>query len=481
MFTAIPLSCLIAALPTLGAGGAPELGPGAVFTFPDAANVVTGTCDEPGAGQCAIIEDETPLRAYARCFVPLGRAAASILQYHEFTVPESGVTGAGSGSVLDAMVAGSVRVHGFLFTLGGASANAAVDLQLCDVTGDPEKPLLVWSRPVTAYGSNSTAGITIGASVNVEVQGGFPYVGASGGGGIGAEIGIEPDIQIIRDQIPFGFDLKLKRGRSYRLQLALSVSTHNRVLGGTSIASFYSSDAGGPVVPNVLNPNEGTQPGTENTVLSLLTKPRGGKPAVFRGRVGNYGLAKRDADMTCGTVLGATRNLWEQGLLDPWNRLHSDEESVQQRSDKYLAHVFGGSPGAPMTMSRLVDSDFMRVQNDDETETIDLPGVELTGLTVTVGNDDAELQQRVANRSLEENLKSGTTLASFCLPVAFGGELENVLALVDRHIQQFAAAGLDLNNAPFFQGLAHTAFQNGNYRTAYTRTRQAYQLLTRDP
>jgi hypothetical protein len=225
---------------------------------------------------------------------------------------------------------------------------------MLDVTDDPATPLLVWSGPVTSYSSNTLNGFTVGSELGVGLEGGFPYIGGEAEGGIGAEVSIMPDIQVIHDQLDFGFDLMLQRGHTYRLQLAVSVSAHNRVHGGSSIASFFSPDAGGPVVPNVLNVTEGTQLGTENTAFSLLTKSQGGKPAIFRGRVGNYGLTKGDADLECGSVLGFSRTIWEQGLNDPFNKLSSSEADSQQRSDKFLARISGTSSGTAITPSILV-------------------------------------------------------------------------------------------------------------------------------
>jgi hypothetical protein len=234
-------------------------------------------------------------------------------------------------------------------------------------------------------------------------------------------------------------------------------------------------------MPDLFNPDEGTQMGTENTWLSLLTKSSPGRNPIFRGRVGNYGIAKQEADMVCGSFLGLPINLFEQGLTNPYNQLHGSEAGVQQRSDKFLSRIFGTSSGSPLSISTLVQSDFMRLSTETENDSVDLPGVELTGLTLTVREDAGERLQRAANRAFEQNLKNGTNLASAFLPAQFGGELENVLALVDRLIEQFTAAGIELNNAPYFQALARTELANGHYRTAYTRTRQAYQLLTRDP
>jgi hypothetical protein len=231
-----------------------------------------------------------------------------------------------------------------------------------------------------------------------------------------------------------------------------------------------------------MNPHPGSKPGTEVSWLSLLTEPtRAGRPPVFQGRVGNFGLPKRQADLRVGTILGAVRNIWEQGLLDPFNKLHSGEAEVIQSSDKALANVFGTPMGSPVELGTLVGSSFMRVENDEENEEIDLPGVEVSGLVLTLQSDLVELQLRVRNRQLEVGLAGATPSASAFLPSAEGGELEGVLELVDSLIARFAAAGLPLNNAPFFQNLAHAEYAQGNFRLAYFRARKAYGLLVKEP
>ncbi|MBL8863688.1 MAG: hypothetical protein JNK02_16985 [Planctomycetes bacterium] len=471
---------LLAGWSPAATGGATSLEPGSVFRFDTTPQAVVGACDGAALGFCNVIQDQTPLRAYAYGVVSAAQAAASVAQHHEFSISAPALVGSRANGVLHAQIAGSVRVRGYLFTMGGATATAGVVLQLLDVTDGADEATLVWSGAISDYRAETRPSFAVGAAASVKVEGGFPYIGAAGGGEVGLEIGISPDLQLIRDAIDFGFPVLVQRGRSYRLQLALDVATHNRILAATSIACFYSSADGAPAVPNTYNPRSSPKKGSENSWLSILTAPSGGKAALFGGRVGNFGLPKGVADLTCGSVLGITRTIWEQGLTNPYNALSSSEENVTQRSDRYLAHLFGLSPGQSVGPVTLADSSFMRVAQDDEEEVLDLPGVHLDALVLTLAEDPAEDVRRAANRAIERQLQSGGALVSSCLPRARGGDLEDVLDLVDRLILDAVAAGLPVNNAALLQALARTEFGNQNYRLAYTRTRAAYLQLTRD-
>lgn len=458
----------------------PVLEPGTVHAFDPAPDLVTGSCEPPFLGSCDVVDGEAPLRAYAYGVVSRASASASVAEHHEFAIQAPTASGSPPNAVVPAQLAGRVRIRGFLFTMGGATATAAVSLRLVDLTGGLGDPRTVWSGPVADYRAETRPSFAVGAGVGVSVEGGFPYIGASGEGEIGLEMGISPDLQMIRDEIEFAFPVLLRRGGTYRLQLVLDVETRNRLLAATSIASFYPADLGGPAVPNVYNARGGSRAGTQNSWLSILTLPSGGKDAVFGGRTGNFGLPKGAADTTCGSVLGLSRNIWEQGLVNPFNQLDAGEAANEQRSDRFLSHLFGVAPGQAIGPQTLADSSFMRVGQDDEEEVIDLAGVELERLVLTLGEDPAETERRAANRAFERQLATGSPLVSSCLPRARGGDLEDILDLVDRLLSESTAAGLPVNNAAQLQSLARAEFAHGNYRQAYARTRSAYLQLTRD-
>ena len=97
-----------------------------------------------------------------------------------------------------------------------------------------------------------------------------------------------PMVQLILDDVSFGFSALLQRGHVYRVKLELATSVSNRVLGGTGIASFFPAGLGGPVMPNPFDPTpSAVTKGAENTWLSLL--------GDMAGSIPNLSITKGDA------------------------------------------------------------------------------------------------------------------------------------------------------------------------------------------
>lgn len=133
-------------------GVLPEIEPGSFHEFSTTPSAVVGSCVDPFLGSCNLIEGETPLRAYAYGIVSGARAGATVMQHHEFTIPSPAASGSPPNTVLLAQIAGSVRVRGYLFTMGGATATAGVALELLDITDGADAATIVWSG-----GSRTTA------------------------------------------------------------------------------------------------------------------------------------------------------------------------------------------------------------------------------------------------------------------------------------------------------------------------------------
>jgi hypothetical protein len=339
----LAVPCPVAAQGVLGAPStadraefaAPSVAPGDTSVFPVIPDLVDGSVDSNLSGFSSDSPGETPLKAFSFGIAPLARASSKVFQYHEFVVPESLVIGTDAGNVLVAGVSGSVEVRGFLFAMGGASAAAGVNLKLLDVTDDPFAPVLVWSRKLASYRQDNFFSGSVGGVALVGGEGGFPYVGVSVDGGLNLSMSISPKLQLVRDSVAFGADLLLRRGRTYRLQVELSTSTQNRVLAATAIASFSSTADGAPVCPNESDPDpDPSSPGAQNSWLSLLTDSNSN--SSMKGSISSVQLPKSDADSKIGSVLMLDRNVWEQGLLNPFNKLAGNEMGKMVGTGKFI-------------------------------------------------------------------------------------------------------------------------------------------------
>jgi hypothetical protein len=458
----------------------PVLEPGAKLTFGDP-DVLDGTCGifpPLGIQANCNFKGDTRLNAFAYAWGTLHRADATVFRSNLFEVSESAVVGTEPGAAMDAHVSGSAEINGFLFAMGGTSASASLELRLLDVT-DPVAEVLVACRPIRDYDLDSQISGSVGGTFTVGGMGGFPFIGLAGDGGIDASLDIHPQTRIIRDHVDFAFDVPVQRGRTYRLQIELSEAAHNRLLGGMSIASFYSPlpGDGSPVIPNPLDPEAGTLPGTENSWLTTLLPMMG--HGGGGGALPSVTLKKGDADLTAYTgVAGGKHTIWEQGLDGLWNSLDSGEKSREYQGDDWFKQVFGNDP--PVSLKKLLtNSPIFALSNDAEHETVEFGGVEVTGLTLSAGDDAAELQNRAFNRQIEECLQGGAKkrITSLYLPQSAGGDLERVFAVVEGLMGASASAGLDLGQAPFFFDKANEARVAGDYKLAFDDLRKAYHHM----
>jgi hypothetical protein len=79
-------------------------------------------------------------------------------------------------------------------------------------------------------------------------------------------------------------------------------------------------------------------------------------------------------------------------------------------------------------------------------------------------------------------IDSNNQLALLYLPAAYGGMLETVRDIVAANIQESKAAGVySGDTADNLLNAGNTAFQNNDYRTAYIRYRDAYQVISSWP
>jgi hypothetical protein len=234
------IAFVIASLPTT----AQVVDPGGSFDFtsPDGGVVPSGIQGSTGMfndGQANINSDAsptTPAPLDTRVFAtgPLSRGSAEVLQFVEFTVADDG----GEERVLMAQVSGQTDIRGFLTLVGLGQSEMSVSLEVVDVTGDlldavPQK--IVMSEPLADYELVGTFDASAAGGLAVDLGSAtFVQVGVDGGG----EIGIPMQKQVVRDMVPFGVDLLVRRGHTYRIQLVASSQTKLGVAGGVGNVAF---------------------------------------------------------------------------------------------------------------------------------------------------------------------------------------------------------------------------------------------------
>lgn len=456
----------------------PSLMPGDTITFTNA-DAVGGAAQPALIGLADVVTNEAPLRAFAYTIEPLQSSSASAFQYNDFAIPESTVVGTVTDSVVSAQISGSVSVRGFLFAMGAAEASAGVDIEVLDITDTNGPPLLVTSQGIADYEADDRLSPSVGGEVKVSGQAGFPYVGIDVGGGIQVALQLSPDLNFVRDDKTFGFTVLLQRGHVYRVQTELSVDTSDRVFNGTAIASFFSPFSGGPVIPNVFDPQPTSNKGAENSWLSLL-KPKA-------GAIPDLQIAKGNADVVSErNLLGNPVSIWNadtsvESLLENPLGFISSGEGAKTFSGNALFTTLFSTP--PLTLDTLVmNSPFLNLQNEITNEFIALPGVAVAGPTITLGNDQVELAEQATDRTIEQQLREpGDALVSLYLPAAFGGQLERCTALVSSLIAQSKAAGLRTEAAEDHLAVAVEAQGKGKYKIAYRQLHEAYISLVRVP
>jgi hypothetical protein len=349
-----------------------------------------------------------------------------------------------------------------------------------DIT-DTNAPIIVSCQRIADNNADARVGASIGGGVDVGGEAGFPYAGAEAGGSIDADLHLEPILRFVRDDATFGFMTLLRRGHVYRVQVELSADTSVRVFGGTAIASFFSPAAGGPVIPNALDPDPiPTTKGAENSWLSLLTPMAGAIPDLQVAK-GNADVVCRSVDVGGGTFDYAS--VWNQSISDVINPLGFGFLSANEAARSFGGHALFSQLFAapPLSIGQLVrSSPFLAARNEGAFETIELPGVAVDGPTITLANDAVELAEQAKNRAIEENLKQHEVLVSLYLPAAFGGEFERCTNLVSGLIAQSKAAGYITLDAELSLNRAMVARRRGKYRFAYQHLLEAYDKLADD-
>ena len=237
------LACIVAppwaqAQVVLEPGGQLQYAVGTLDVVPDA---IEGSTSFFRFGDAIIVTDDdpqvpAPLDTRVVAQGALSRAAADLLQYVEFTVAHD-PAGTSPGRVLTAQLSGHVDIRGFLTLIGLGQSELDVTLEVVEVFGEGGQ-LFVHSQPLGSYELMGTFQPSVAAGFGVEV--GSATFGQAGVGA-GGELGLNLQKQVVRDMVPFGFQVLLRRGETYRVQLVASSQVKLGVAGGSGQVTFSPS------------------------------------------------------------------------------------------------------------------------------------------------------------------------------------------------------------------------------------------------
>jgi hypothetical protein len=166
-------------------------------------------------------------------------ARCQVHQYNEFTIPAA--AGAEpAGDVLLAEVSGVVKLGGVLAMIGAGRTKSSYVVDVMDVTDGEENATVVASQ---LLGIDELMGTILNTSlgVTVDIEGGFPYLGASGAFNLGIQLPIQ--IKRVDSTYEFGIHALLERGRIYRVKVSVNGALDVEVGAGLGFVLF-------PAIPN---------------------------------------------------------------------------------------------------------------------------------------------------------------------------------------------------------------------------------------
>lgn len=378
---------------------------------------------------------DRPLRSTVRVSPPLPtsfrRAASLFFQYNDIEIDP----GNRPGTLLTAQVSGAVDIRGFLVLIGLGQVEAKVVAKVLDVTDDPDNGVVVHTHTIAKYEEKASFQALSGASIHVE--GGAPYIGV--GPGTLFNFSLEMKKQLVRDSLGFGFNVLVRRGRIYRVQLELESTAKCGSVCALATARFFS------VAESVLPPRL-VDPELWSSALGLdaISLPN------FKIGDKGFGLFKDAVERICEDANddGSCTSLELLGTF-------GFPSSVGGVVDRIVTEMGFGPGGA----------------ND---EVLGFPGVDVTRLTFTVEEDEIEA---IEDAAIEDKVAACISTVRLYLPAAFGGQLERVLGLVGALIEQSELAGLRTGKASTYLLDAQIDLTDGNYKRAYRNACRAYDAL----
>ncbi len=440
----------------------PEVLPGGSLSFPlpDSPPAVTSTVKNGAICQSGTVNGK--LGSLLVMTTSKGEATCEVARHNDFSIE-----GIHFDSLLRVRISGTVDVAGFQQLVGLGQVRTKVTADVIDLGDDLESDAddrVIDSETLATYELVEGFEPSVGAGVAIDVG---SATAAQAGVDIGFGMNLPLGLRVIRDRGNFGFEVLLRRGRTYRLRVASNSRAKLSVGAGLATAGFLSPDGVlGAADPNTLfDPQfwldttglpikDLTIPDVQAAGFKLFTFPEISfdPPAVDPGVIASINPPKF-------TLLPAT----DVAVPDTFPSAH-----------QVLAAL-----NLPPDIGNLLLTSLLGFgKTFAKEEGILGQGVEVSNLSLRIQEDVREQARRLL---IEQNLArqgENKPLAAFQLPAALGGHLELVHEVTKDTIDLMLAAGENVGPALKQLALGELQYTKGQYKAAFDAFRLAYESAT---
>ncbi len=405
-------------------------------------------------------------RASTTAVGPLQDETIDLFEDHDFAIE-----GEYFNTLVPVRISGHVDLAGILALVGMAEINMQIVAVVSDrgTLAEPLPQPKVLHTEVIAENELATDFSPSGSFTGSLTAGSFTGVQAAGTISLGGNIPICIDSFIESNN--FGFETLLRRGHEYTLSVGGRITSKTGLIAG--IAEVLLVDGIAP--PDVLAPEFWLDPlldavaGLDSADIALpdlSLNDLGFPDKLFE--IGPYDFHIPGFSVgicpACASF-GAT-NISLIPKINIPNPLASFPSLYDLLDDM----------GLPTNLDDAI-TDVMPAL--DSVVDLALPdgGVVLSGLEILVSSDANE---EVAVRDAEHALaaKNGP-VASYQIPLAFGGRFEVVRGVLIDVLDRMASAGVDTASSTRQMARGDDYWADGDYKRAFRRYRQAYRIVTR--
>jgi outer membrane murein-binding lipoprotein Lpp len=399
----------------------------------DTGDTIEFTQGDGGAVECRIdsaVQVCTDAAFAGTVFDATGRSVSAVV--------DQATAGAGAGNYAAASVYNDFTVAGVATSLVEAQVSATFDWAGSILSAVPYEGELLLNLTVSDI-TGGAPGVAVATHTLFRQS-------RSGDQGVGGDTP-SPESQIVSGANS-SFIVKLRRGQTYRLAFQAVA------LGETLIEGAVQASAGA-------------------AWSSLSVSLEEDEAALLEALAAQVGVIdpKIDALEVKGDALEVKADRIEpkiDALEVKADRIEPKIDAIEVKADRI----------EPKIDALEVKGDALEVKADRLEAKVDALEVKGDALEVKVDRVEAKVDE-VLEREIEENLAQCIPIASLYLPADFGGRLELVQDIVEEWILNSQDAGMDSHPAMRHYNRAVTAFEHGNYKSAYQRFCLSYKTLTR--
>lgn len=440
----------------------PEVLPGGSLAFPSPDAPPSGSSTVKWGAICQTGGANGMLGSLLVMPAVKSEAECEIEQHNDFSIE-----GQYFDSLLRTRISGTFSVAGFLELVGLGQVRMKVVADVIDLGDDLQDDLddhVVTSQTLATYELVEGFEPSIGGGIAFDL-----------GSATVAQVGADADfsfrlplnLRVIRDDSNFGFEMLLRRGRTYRLKVYTTSRAKLSVGGGFAVAGFLSPDGIiGALDPDTLfDPKMWLQ--TSGLPIKDLTIPD---------------LQLGGLQLFTFPEIAFDPPSVSPPLIDPidppkFTLLPATPVTVPPSFPS--VHQALAALGLPPDIANLLLTQFLGFgKTFAKEEGILGQGVGITNLSLRIQEDAREQARRLL---IEQNLARQSEkkpLAAFQLPVQFGGFLELVHDITKETIDLMLAAGEDVGPAPKHLKFGEEAYAKGKFKAAYEEYRLAYAFAT---